>query len=75
MITIKLACGKDIVAAAVCLSRASAVTNDFNHPSKGYINYISTDLSAEIMSTQNDDQNSGRQRCAFRQRVFRCIYS
>ena len=58
--TVKLTCGKDVVAAAVCLSRTSAVTIDFNHPSKGYINYISTDLSAEMMSTQNDGQNSDR---------------
>ena len=38
----------------------SAVTSDFNHPSEDYVNYISTDLSAEMMSTQNDGQNSGR---------------
>ena len=52
-VTVKLACGKDI--------RAAAVTNGFSHPSKDYINYISTDLSAKMMSTQNDGQNSGRQ--------------
>ena len=38
----------------------SADTNNFNHPSKDYVNFISTDLSAQIMSTPNDDQNSGR---------------
>ena len=70
-VTVKLACGKEIVAAAeysksilwkwsVCLSRTSAITNDFNHPIKDYINCISTDLSAEMMSTQNDGQNSDR---------------
>ena len=32
MVTVKLACGKDI--------RAAAVTNGFSHPSKDYINYI-----------------------------------
>ena len=34
--------------------------SDFNHPSKDYINYVSTDLSAEIMITKNNGQNSGR---------------
>ena len=38
----------------------SADTNDFNHSSKDYVNFISTYLSAQLMSTQNDDQNSGR---------------
>ena len=38
----------------------SAVTNDFNHPSEDYVNFISTDLSAQMMSTQNNGQNSGR---------------
>ena len=37
----------------------SAVNNDFNHPSEDYVNCISADLSAQIMSTQNDCQNSG----------------
>ena len=32
----------------------SAVTSDLNHPSEDYVNYISTDLSADMMSTQND---------------------
>ena len=69
--TENLACDKYIVAAAeynesfswkwlACLSRTSAVTSDFNHPSKNYINYFSTDLSAEKMSTQKVNQNSGR---------------
>ena len=35
------------------------VTGDFNYPSEDYTEYISTDLSAETMSTKNDDQNSG----------------
>ena len=43
----------------VCLLRTSTVTSDFNQPRKEYINCISSDLSAEMMSTQNDDQNSG----------------
>ena len=43
----------------VCLSRTSTVTSDFNHPSKEYINCISSGLSAEMMSTQNNGQNSG----------------
>ena len=34
-------------------------TSDFNHPSKDYVNYNSTDLSAE-MSTQNDGQSHRR---------------
>ena len=38
----------------------SADTNYFNHPTKDYVNFISTYLSAQMMSTQNDDQNSGR---------------
>ena len=36
------------------------VTNDFNHSSKNYVNFISTNFSAQIVSTQNDDQNSER---------------
>ena len=70
-VTVNLARDKDIVVAAecnesfswkwlLCLSRTSAVTSDFNHPSKDYINYFSTDLSAEKMSTQKVGQNSGR---------------
>ena len=38
----------------------SADTNYFNHSTKDYVNFISTYLSAQMMSTQNDDQNSGR---------------
>ena len=38
----------------------SAVTSGFNHPSKDYINYISTDLTAAMVCTQNDDQNCGK---------------
>ena len=40
----------------------SAVTSDFNHPSKEYVNHISSGLSAEMMNTQNDGQNSGYSR-------------
>ena len=32
----------------------SAVASNFNHPSKNYVNYISIDLSAQVMSPQND---------------------
>ena len=70
-VTVNLACDKDIVGAAeynesfswkwsVCSSRTSTVTSDFNHRSKNYTNYIFTDLSDEMMSTQNDAQNRGR---------------
>ena len=38
----------------------SAVTYSFNHPSKDYVNFISTDLSAQMMSTHNDGQSGGR---------------
>ena len=37
-----------------------AVTTDFNHLSEDYVNFISTDLLGQIMSAQNDGQNSGR---------------
>ena len=37
--------------------KTSAVTNDFNYPSEDYVNFISTDLSAQMISTQNDGQN------------------
>ena len=30
----------------------SAVTSDYNQPSKNYVNYISTDLLAKMMSTR-----------------------
>ena len=71
-VAVKLACAKDIATAKfpteysqsfsewlVCLWRTSVVTSDFNHPSKEHINYISSGLSAEILNTQNDGQNSG----------------
>ena len=35
----------------------STVTSDFNHPSKDYVNHISTDISVEKMTTQNNGQN------------------
>ena len=38
----------------------STVFSDFNHPNKDYINFIYTDFSAEMMSTQNESQNCGR---------------
>ena len=55
-----MACDKDIKAAAEysqsfsesdqsASQETSAVTSDFNHPSKDYVNYISTDLSAGMM--------------------------
>ena len=37
----------------------SEVTNDFNHSSKDCVNFICTDLSAPVKSTQNDGQSSG----------------
>ena len=44
----------------------SGVASDFNHPSEDYVNYISTDLSAKMISTQNYGQNSARQSRRFR---------
>ena len=44
----------------------STVSNDFNHPSENYVNFISTGLPAQMMSTQNGGQNSGRQSRGFR---------
>ena len=38
----------------------SEVTNDFNHPSEDSVNCVSTDLSTQMISTQNDGQSSGR---------------
>ena len=37
-----------------------AVTSDFNYPSEDYVNYISKESSAQMMSTENDSQNSDR---------------
>ena len=37
-----------------------AVVTDFNQPVEDYLNYIYTCLSAKMMSTYNDGQNSGR---------------
>ena len=37
----------------------SATTSDFNHPSEDYVNQISTNLSAQMMSNQNNGQNGG----------------
>ena len=39
----------------------SEVTNDFNHPSEDSVNCVSTDLSTQMISTQNDGQSSGIQ--------------
>ena len=36
----------------------SASTNDFSQPDKDHVNYISTNLSVQMVSTQNDDQSS-----------------
>ena len=46
----------------------SVGSNDFDHPSEDYVNFISTDLSAQnvMVSTQNDGQNSGTQSHGFR---------
>ena len=48
--------------------------SDCNHPSKEYINYISTDLSAETVRTQNDGQNSGmsHKKCSNANTIFSC---
>ena len=40
-----------------CALSKNTVTNSFNHPSEDYVNFISTDLSAQMISTQNDGQN------------------
>ena len=37
-----------------------AITDGFNRWSEDYVNFVSSDKSAQIMSTQNDGQNSGR---------------
>ena len=63
-----MACDKEWIAAAeyrkvfqkMFHQETSEVTNDFNHPSEDYVNRISTDLSAQMISTQNDGQNSSR---------------
>ena len=34
----------------------STVTNDFNHPNQDNVNFVSTNLLAEMRSTQNDIQ-------------------
>ena len=68
-VTVKFACDKDIIAVAEysesfsesdhsAYRNISAVTSYFfNHPNEGNINYISTDLPAQMMSTQKDGQN------------------
>ena len=38
----------------------TSAVNDFNHPCKDYVNFISTDSSVQMTNTQNDSQNSGR---------------
>ena len=54
-----------------------AVTGDFNHPSKEHINYISIDLSTEIMSIQNDESKLGSsfKYCSNTNTIFSCYYS
>ena len=37
--------------------KTSTATSDFNHPSEDYMNKSSTDLSAQMMSTQNNGKN------------------
>ena len=39
------------------LYQKTPVTNSFNHPSEDYVNFISTDLPDQMISTQNDGQN------------------
>ena len=63
----KIGIYKDIVAAEYSenfsegdQSRTSTVTCNFNYTSKDYINHISTDLSVEMVNTQNDGQNTDR---------------
>ena len=75
MITVKLTCDKECNSSREysekesffeidhsAYQQTSPVTNNFSHPSKDYVNFISTDLSAQnvMMSTQNNGQNSGR---------------
>ena len=66
-VTVKLLFDKDIVAVAEYNKSCSesdhstyqqtpAVTN-FNYPIEDYVNSISTDLSAQMMRTQNYGQN------------------
>ena len=70
-VNVKLACHKEWIKLAVAkysesfsendqsaYQETSAVNNDFNHPSEDYVNRIFIDLPAQIMSTQNDCQNS-----------------
>ena len=61
----------------VCWSKMSALTSDFIHPNKEYINCIFSDLSAEMMSTQNDSQNNSGlmvldQACFNTNTIFSC---
>ena len=67
MVTVTLACDKDIVAAEYSESFSGYDQSASQELQQSLvilithcINYISTDLSAEMMCTQNDDQNSGR---------------
>ena len=64
-----MACDKDEVAAAEysesfsesdqsAYNETLAVTSDFNHPSEDYVKYNSTDISAEMIRTQNDGQSN-----------------
>ena len=53
---------KKFLKCSVCLSRNLLILSfsNFNHPSEDYVNYISIDLSAQMISTQNDCQNRSR---------------
>ena len=39
---------------SLLIRETSAVTSDFNHLSEYYVNYVSTDLLAQMMGTQSD---------------------
>ena len=53
---------------SVLYQETSAVTNCFTHPSKDYVNFISTDSPVQMMSTQNNSQKSGRLRHSHKKR-------
>ena len=55
---------------SVLVHETSAVTNDFNHSSEDYANFVSIYSSAKMMSSENDSQNSGRQSRGFRSWIY-----
>ena len=68
-VTVKFACD-NIIAAAAEYGQRFSESDQSAYPDRqqslvilitNYINYYSTGLSAEMMGTQNDGQNSGRQ--------------